>query len=435
MITSWFGSTLSKSCATAAPIDSTPRGMSVAGPTSVTALPSSLCAQRLDRATRLWRMSPTSATFSPSNRPNRSRIVKRSRRACVGCSFEPSPALITAPWIQAATRCGAPDDGWRTTAKSTPIASIVCEVSRSDSAFERLDPAGERSMTSAPRARAAMPKEVRVRVLDSAKKVRRRLPRRVAGGGLALYSEARERTASRSPRVKSRIPRRCRRVQPAALLGVRAIQGSLESGKYSEAAPSRPEQFLPHVPHLRAGRQGLEERLLPRGEDRGARQGGDAEVAEDGLPQALEAPPRDRRDGDLTSRGAHPGEVHFRRDLQSPFGAGRLPGVADPQGQRGPAGGLAGEIHGGAVQVLVRLGKPGRVDEPDGKPVERDDFGDRIARGARDFGDERPVSPRQSVEERRLPGIRAAGDDDGRRIDQRAPRLRGLQESFRVVGG
>ena len=57
--------------------------------------PSLRMAWMLERATRLWAMSPTMATVSPSKWPLCSRIVSRSRSAWVGCSWAPSPALTT----------------------------------------------------------------------------------------------------------------------------------------------------------------------------------------------------------------------------------------------------------------------------------------------------------------------------------------------------
>ena len=44
--------------------------------------------------TRLCSRSPTIATVRPARRPRRSRIVSRSSSACVGCSWQPSPALM-----------------------------------------------------------------------------------------------------------------------------------------------------------------------------------------------------------------------------------------------------------------------------------------------------------------------------------------------------
>jgi hypothetical protein len=72
-------------------------------------------ARMFERATRLWRTSPTIQTFSPSSVPTRRRSVYRSSRAWVGCSCLPSPALITEAAVQRATSWAAPAWGERIT--------------------------------------------------------------------------------------------------------------------------------------------------------------------------------------------------------------------------------------------------------------------------------------------------------------------------------
>ena len=52
-------------------------------------------AEMFERATREWRISPQIATISRSTRPLLRRMVSASSSAWVGCSCEPSPALIT----------------------------------------------------------------------------------------------------------------------------------------------------------------------------------------------------------------------------------------------------------------------------------------------------------------------------------------------------
>jgi len=95
--------------------------------------------------------------------------VKASSRACVGCSWVPSPAFTTAPRIQpaVASRCGAPEAGWRTTTASAPIASRVSAVSFRLSPLETLDPLAEKLITSADSRLAAASNEIRVRVESS----------------------------------------------------------------------------------------------------------------------------------------------------------------------------------------------------------------------------------------------------------------------------
>ena len=48
-----------------------------------------------ERATRECAMSPQIATISPAILPLWRRMVSASSKACVGCSWLPSPALIT----------------------------------------------------------------------------------------------------------------------------------------------------------------------------------------------------------------------------------------------------------------------------------------------------------------------------------------------------
>ncbi|EUA24099.1 hypothetical protein I553_3666 [Mycobacterium xenopi 4042] len=70
----------------------------------------------LERATLLCRMSPTITMRRPSMPPRRCRMVSASSSACVGCSWVPSPALITegppcSVAVQSASRCAAPEAG------------------------------------------------------------------------------------------------------------------------------------------------------------------------------------------------------------------------------------------------------------------------------------------------------------------------------------
>ena len=142
-------------------------GISVGGPTRVTLAPSVVSSSMLERATRLCSTSPTIATCSPSMRPSRARIVYASSNAWVGCSWVPSPALITLPSTQFASRCGAPAAGWRMTTASAPIACRVSAVSLRLSPLETLEPFTVKLITSAERRFAAASKEIRVRVESS----------------------------------------------------------------------------------------------------------------------------------------------------------------------------------------------------------------------------------------------------------------------------
>ncbi|SKZ42351.1 Uncharacterised protein [Mycobacteroides abscessus subsp. abscessus] len=88
---------------------STPTGSNVGGATSTTSAPSveSRCA--FDRATRECSTSPTRAIRRPSMLPSRWRSVSASRSACVGCSWVPSPALITAGPVPSASGPSGPN--------------------------------------------------------------------------------------------------------------------------------------------------------------------------------------------------------------------------------------------------------------------------------------------------------------------------------------
>jgi len=81
-------------------------------------------AQMFERAVRLWAMSPTSATVSPSMRPKRSRMVRMSSSPWVGCSWAPSPALSTEQLRFCANNWAVPGVRWRTITASMPIASM-----------------------------------------------------------------------------------------------------------------------------------------------------------------------------------------------------------------------------------------------------------------------------------------------------------------------
>src|SRR6185503_5236699 len=120
-----------------------------------------------ERATRLCAMSPPIATRSPSNDNPRSRIVYRSKRACVGCSCHPSPALMTEDFTPRARVSAAPADGCRKTIISACIASIWRAVSSKVSPLTTLLDDGEKLITSALSRLAANSNEVRVLVLGS----------------------------------------------------------------------------------------------------------------------------------------------------------------------------------------------------------------------------------------------------------------------------
>ncbi len=105
-------------------------------------------------------------------------MVKRSRRPWVGCSWEPSPALMTEHFTLRARRWGAPEDLWRMMMASTPMASMLRAVSRRVSPLETEEVETEKSRTSAESRWAASEKEVLVRVESSKKRLTQIFPRR-----------------------------------------------------------------------------------------------------------------------------------------------------------------------------------------------------------------------------------------------------------------
>src|ERR1041385_5446986 len=131
-----------------------------------------------ERATRLCAISPTIATRSPSNGNPRSRIVYRSRRAWVGCSCHPSPALMTEDFTPRARVSAAPADGCRKTIMSACIASILRAVSSKVSPLTTLLDDGEKLITSALSRFAASSNDVRVLVLGSKNRLTTVRPRR-----------------------------------------------------------------------------------------------------------------------------------------------------------------------------------------------------------------------------------------------------------------
>ena len=165
--------------------DSTPKrstcaGSRVGGAMTRTRAPMVLSRWMLERATRLCRMSPQMATVRPARRPRRRRMVSASRSAWVGCSWLPSPALMTAQLTFSLSSMAAPESGWRTTSTSGCMAFRVMAVSIRVSPFLIADQATDMLITSAPRRLPASSKEVRVRVELSKKRLMTVRPRRAA---------------------------------------------------------------------------------------------------------------------------------------------------------------------------------------------------------------------------------------------------------------
>src|SRR3989339_57146 len=148
-------------------------GMSVSGPQTQRSAPMVARPHMLERATRECRISPTMATLRPLSAPQRSRMVSMSSRACVGCSFEPSPALMMTALVHSVRYFGTPADWCRTTTMSIFIASMFLMVSLSVSPFLTLDPAEEKLTVSPESLFSASSKLMRVRVLFSKKRLTR----------------------------------------------------------------------------------------------------------------------------------------------------------------------------------------------------------------------------------------------------------------------
>ena len=141
-----------------------PDGIKVLGPIKRTLFPNLLSNIKLERATRECAISPQMAIESLCILPLALRIVKASKRACVGCSCKPSPAFITEQLTFSANSFTAPDCGWRTTIRSGFIAFNVNAVSIRVSPFLIDDACMAIFITSAPRRFPASSKEACVLV-------------------------------------------------------------------------------------------------------------------------------------------------------------------------------------------------------------------------------------------------------------------------------
>src|SRR5437773_10426850 len=130
-----------------------------------------------ERTTREWAMSPMMEIFTPERRPRRSRMVKASRRAWVGCSCAPSPALMIDAGSRSASIFGAPGCLWRITIMSGCMAIRFCAVSISVSPFSTEEPEAEKFSVSADRRFSAISNETRVPVDASMKRLITSCPR------------------------------------------------------------------------------------------------------------------------------------------------------------------------------------------------------------------------------------------------------------------
>ena len=197
-------------------------------------------ASTLDRATRECLTSPTMAMRRPPSGPRSFSIVKQSRRAWVGCSCQPSPALITEQSTQEATCQGTPADEWRTTRASTPMASMVCTVSRRDSPLLTDEVDTEKFMVSADSRLAAASNDSRVRVDSSKKSDTTVLPRRAGTLGMARSLTSTNESLTRSTSSIPSAPRS-------------ATDSRCTGGPVTGASPPRRHRRRARRPPRRAG--------------------------------------------------------------------------------------------------------------------------------------------------------------------------------------
>ena len=149
---------------TSTPSRSASVGIRVGGATTRTRAPMAFSRKMLERATRLWAMSPQMATVRLWMRPLRWRMVRASSSAWVGCSCGPSPALITEQSTFSDSSLTAPASEWRTTSTSGCMAFSVWAVSSSVSPFLIEDAWVAMEMVSMPSRLPAISNDISVRV-------------------------------------------------------------------------------------------------------------------------------------------------------------------------------------------------------------------------------------------------------------------------------
>ena len=177
-------------------------------------------------------------------RPFSRRTVKQSSSAWVGCSWAPSPALMTGAPSTSAMRFGTPATAWRTTTASGSIASSVRAVSRMLSAFFRLELDGEKLITSADSRLPAISKEARVRVDDSKNRFTMVRPRSVgtfftSRSPISTMCSAVSRMRSMSARSRSSMPSRSRPIiAPPSPAGVAAARETTITSSASGGPPA-----------------------------------------------------------------------------------------------------------------------------------------------------------------------------------------------------
>ena len=129
-------------------------------------------------------------------RPLLRRMVSASSSAWVGCSCEPSPALMTEQLTLLASNSTAPEAWWRTTMMSGCMALSVIAVSISVSPLRIEDEEADMFMTSAPSRLPASSNEAWVRVETSKNRLIWVRPR----SEVCFFSTWRLRVTNSSPR-------------------------------------------------------------------------------------------------------------------------------------------------------------------------------------------------------------------------------------------
>ena len=91
-------------------------------------------------------------------------------------------------------------------------------------------------------------------------------------------------------------------------------------------------------------------------------------------------------------------------------------GVDHHQHEIGVGHGLAGFLDPDALGFVQRLANAGGIDEMDGNAAERNRFGDEIAGGAGNGGDDGAVALDKSIEQAGFADVRAADDGQGQAL-------------------
>ena len=216
-------------------------GSRLAGPQArISPMSSARSACSSERATREWRMSPTTATFSaPKSTPLAWRRLSTSSRPWVGCALRPSPALTTAVpgCAEAASIAAAPSSRWRTMNPRTPMASMLRKVSSAVSPLLVDEVEASKASTSAPSRWAARWNDSRVRVDGSKNRVQAATPASAVRGSAApspsMKAWARSSSATRVARGRpSRVSRWRKRPSSVVCRLMRKRRAKVDRGRW-----------------------------------------------------------------------------------------------------------------------------------------------------------------------------------------------------------